>query len=296
MLSLQGSMTALATPFKAGALDEAAFRAHCQHQLDNGTAVLVPMGTTGEATTCTPEERSRAVRIAVEVAKAFGKGAKVLGGAGSNSTAEVIASVAAVRDAGADGALIVTPYYNKPTQEGLVLHYRAIAKAHPGFPLVAYNVPGRTGVDLLPDACARLCDIAEVVALKEATGNMARAVDIIEKCGTRLQLLSGDDFTIAPFIACGGVGVISVSSNVVPRLVADLVAHALAGRVKEAAALQVKLNPLHRALFLESNPIPVKGALAMQGRFGDELRLPLTPVSDGPRAKLREAMHGLGLL
>src|SRR5262249_43584824 len=154
-----------------------------------------------------------------------------------------------------------TPYYNKPTQAGLVEHYRAIAKAHPGFPLVAYNVPGRTGVDLLPDTCLRLCEIPEVVALKEATGNMQRAVDILERCGQRLTLLSGDDFTVLPFIACGGQGVISVSSNVAPRLMADLVQAARAGELARARELQVRMNALHRLLFIESNPIPVKAAL-----------------------------------
>lgn len=292
MLKLQGSMVAMATPFKDGALDEAAFAAHARWLVENGTSVLVPMGTTGEAVTCTPAERLHAVRIAVE-----NKGAaKVIGGAGANNTAEAVDAVRAVREAGADGALVVTPYYNKPTQAGLLAHYRAIAKANPGFPLVAYNVPGRTGVDLLPETCAKLCEIAEVVALKEATGNMARAVDLVELCGERLQLLSGDDFTIAPFIACGGAGVISVSANVAPRMVADLCEAALAGKREQAKALQVKLNPLHRALFLESNPIPLKAALAMMGRCGEELRLPLTPMSDGPRAKLREALSKLGLV
>ena len=293
MLKLQGSMTALATPFLQGKVDEAAFRRHCEHQLANGTSVLVPMGTTGEASTCNPEERQRAVRIAVEVAK--GK-APVIGGAGSNNTAEVITSVRAVREAGADGALIVTPYYNKPSQAGLVAHFRAIAQAHPGFPLVAYNVPGRTAGDLLPETCARLAELPEVVAIKEATANMARAVDIREKCGDWLALLSGDDFTIAPFIAVGGVGVISVSSNVAPRLVADLVSAALAGQREKAMALQLKLNPLHRLLFVESNPIPLKAALEMMGRCADELRLPLTPLADAHRPALRAVLQDLELL
>ena len=292
MLKLQGSMVAMATPFKDGLLDEDALAAHARWLVENGTEVLVPMGTTGEAVTCTGVEQARAVRIAVE-----NKGsATVIGGAGMNSTQFTIESVRAVREAGADAALVVTPYYTKPTQGGLVAHYTAIARAHPGFPLVAYNVPGRTGVDLLPETCARLCDIPEVVALKEATGGMPRVVDLVERCGARLQLLSGDDFTIAPFIAVGGVGVISVSGNVVPRAVADLVAAALAGRRDEASALQVKLNALHRALFLESNPIPVKAALEMMGRFTGEIRLPLTPMTEGPKARLREAMSALGLI
>jgi 4-hydroxy-tetrahydrodipicolinate synthase len=178
-----------------------------------------------------------------------------------------------------------------------VAHYQAVAKAHPGFPLVAYNVPGRTGVDMAPETCQKLCAIGEMVGLKEATGSMIRLTDILEKCGDRLSLLSGDDFTVAPFIALGGRGVISVSANVVPKMMSELVHAALQGDSQKAAALQIKLNPLHRALFLESNPIPVKAALHLMKRFSftSEIRLPLTPMSEAPLAKLKEAMRGLGL-
>ncbi|MGI5861232.1 MAG: 4-hydroxy-tetrahydrodipicolinate synthase [Myxococcales bacterium] len=294
MRPLVGSFVALATPFRGGKLDTEAYRWLLQHQLDNGTAGLVPIGTTGEASTMSAEERALAVRTAVEVAAGR---VPVVAGAGSNSTAATIESVRLVREAGADAALVVTPYYNKPTQAGLVAHYREIAKAHPGFPLVAYNVPGRCGVDLQPETVERLCEIPEIVGLKEATGSMTRLVDIFERIGPdRIALLSGDDFTIAPFVALGGKGVISVSANVAPRLVSDLVAAGLAGDRKRAADLQVKLNPLHRYLFLESNPIPVKAALHLMGKFSDEIRLPLTPMSEGPRAKLQEAMRALGLL
>jgi 4-hydroxy-tetrahydrodipicolinate synthase len=294
MKPLQGSIVALATPFRGGELDLDAYRQHIEFQLENGTSALVPMGTTGEASTMTADEQLLAIRTTVETARGR---VPVIGGAGSNSTRGAIEAVARARDAGADGALVVTPYYNKPTQSGLVAHYREIARAHPGFPLVAYNVPGRTGVDLQPETCLALCDIPEVVAIKEATGSMVRMTDIVERCGTeRLALLSGDDFTIAPFIALGGRGVISVSANVVPRRVADLVAAALAGETKKAAALQVELNPLHRALFLESNPIPVKAALHLMGRFPPDIRLPLTYLSEAPLAKLKDAMRDLGLL
>ncbi len=294
MKPLVGSFVALATPFKAGALDVEAYRALAHHLLENGTDGLVPIGTTGEASTMSAAEQVLAVKTAVEVA---GGRVPVIAGAGSNSTAGTIEAVARIREAGADGALIVTPFYNKPTQDGLVAHYREIARAHPGFPLVAYNVPGRTGVDLMPDAIQKLCEIKEVVGVKEATANMIRMVDIVEKCGSeRLALLSGDDFTIAPFISLGGKGVISVSANVAPRLVSDLVHAALKGDFKKASELQVKLNPLHRALFLESNPIPVKAALHLLGKYGPEVRLPLTPMSEGPKARLVEAMKGLGLL
>jgi len=293
MKTFEGSMTALATPFREGALDEAAYRALVRQQLSGGTSVLIPMGTTGEAVTMSPEERFRAIRVVVE--EAAGR-ALVVGGAGSNSTAETIEGVKRAREAGADGTLIVTPYYNKPTQAGLVEHYRAVAKAHPGFPIIAYNVPGRTGVDLLPETALRLCDFPEVVAIKEATGNMARAVDLVEKCGERLTLLSGDDFTVLPFIACGGKGVISVSSNVAPRMMADLVAAARAGDMAKARELQVRMNELHRLLFVEANPIPVKWALHKLGLFGPELRLPLVPMTEPNARKLEAELRKLGLV
>ncbi|RKG51091.1 4-hydroxy-tetrahydrodipicolinate synthase [Corallococcus sp. AB011P] len=293
MKTFEGSMTALATPFHDGALDEGAFRALVRYQLDGGTNVLLPMGTTGEAVTMDADERARAIAVVVDEVKGR---VPVVAGAGSNSTRETIESVRRAREVGADGALIVTPYYNKPTQAGLVEHYRAIAKAHPGFPLIAYNVPGRTGVDLLPEAVLQLCDIPEVVALKEATGNLIRAVDLVEKCGDRMTFLSGDDFTVLPFIACGGKGVISVSSNVAPRMMADLVAAARSNDIAKARGLQVRMNALHRLLFVESNPIPVKWALHLMGLFGPEIRLPLVPMGESNAAKLKAELSGLGLL
>ncbi|NNB91826.1 4-hydroxy-tetrahydrodipicolinate synthase [Corallococcus exiguus] len=293
MKTFEGSMTALATPFLDGALDEGAFRALVRFQLEGGTNVLLPMGTTGEAVTMDADERERAIAVVVDEVKGR---VPVVAGAGSNSTRETIDSVRRAREVGANGALIVTPYYNKPTQAGLVEHYRAIAKAHPGFPLIAYNVPGRTGVDLLPETVLQLCDIPEVVALKEATGNLIRAVDLVEKCGERMTLLSGDDFTVLPFIACGGKGVISVSSNVAPRMMADLVAAARSNDIAKARGLQVRMNALHRLLFVESNPIPVKWALHLMGMFGPEIRLPLVPMGEANAAKLKAELSGLGLL
>ncbi|EPX64997.1 Dihydrodipicolinate synthase [Cystobacter fuscus DSM 2262] len=286
-------MTALATPFRQGAFDEGAYRALIRQQLAGGTRGLIPMGTTGEAVTMSAEERQLAIRVAVD--EAAGR-APVVAGAGSNSTSETIAGVRLARDVGADGALLVTPYYNKPTQAGLVEHYKAVARAHPGFPLVVYNVPGRTGVDLLPETVLRLCDVPEVVAIKEATGSMPRAVDLVEKCGDRLTLLSGDDFTVLPFIACGGKGVISVSSNVAPRMMADLVEAARAGRFEQARALQVRMNELHRLLFVESSPIPVKWALHVLGLFGPEVRLPLVPMTEPNARKMEAELRKLGLV
>ena len=293
MKTFEGPMVALATPFKNNAIDEAAYRGLIQYQLDNGNQGLIPIGTTGEAVTMTAEERVQAVRIAVDAAKGR---VPVIAGAGSNSTQETIDSVRRIREVGADAALIVTPYYNKPTQGGLVEHYKLVAKAHPGYPIVAYNVPGRTGVDVLPETCQRLCDIAEVVALKEATASMIRTIDIVEKCGDRLTLLSGDDFTVLPFIACGGKGVISVSANVAPKMMSELVKHARAGEIAKSRELQVRMNNLHRLLFVESNPIPVKWALHLMKRFTAEIRPPLTAMTEANAAKLKDELAKLGLL
>lgn len=292
-MKLQGSMTALATPFKDGKLDEAAYEALVEYQITNGTSVLIPMGTTGEAVTMTAPERRRAIEVCIKANKGR---VKVFAGAGSNSTAETIEGVKVARELGADGALVVTPYYNKPTQAGLVEHYRLVAKAHPGFPLMAYNVPGRTGVDMLPDTVKRLLDVKEVVALKEATGNILRTLDVYELIGDRMTLLSGDDFVVAPFIFSGGRGVVSVSSNVAPRKMADLCAAALEGDIAGARRIQLELQPLHRLLFCESNPIPVKMALHQMGMFGTEIRPPLTQMTEGNAAKLKDELAKLGLL
>ncbi len=291
--TFEGSMTALATPFRDGRVDEEAYRKLIRYQLENGTEVLVPCGTTGEAVTMSAEEQTRAVQIAVEEAR--GKAA-VVAGAGANGTQATIDNVRRVREAGADGALVVTPFYNKPTQAGMVQHYRQVAQANPGFPIILYNVPGRTAVDLLPETCERLCEFPEVVAIKEATASMVRTIDILERCGDRLTLLSGDDFTALPFIACGGKGVISVSANVAPRMMSDLVAAARRNDLAAARALQVKLNPLHRLLFVESNPIPVKWALHQMGLFGPEIRAPLVPMSEVLAPPLEAELRRLGLV
>ncbi len=291
---MEGSMTALATPFKNGALDEAAYRGLVDYQVENGTALLVPMGTTGEPATMTQAERLLAVKTCLEQNKGR---ALVFAGAGTNSTADSIEAVRQVRELGCDGAMLVTPYYNKPTQQGVVEHFKAVARAHPGYPLIAYNVPGRTGFDLLPETVQKLCEVEEVVALKEATGSVLRLLDLVEKIGTeRLALLSGDDFIVAPFVACGGKGVISVSANVAPRQMADLVAAARKGDLKRALELQLLLQPLHRLLFVESNPIPVKMALHQLGRFSREIRLPLTEMTEANAAKLKAELQKLGLM
>ncbi|MCL2179019.1 MAG: 4-hydroxy-tetrahydrodipicolinate synthase [Proteobacteria bacterium] len=295
MRTFEGVMTALATPFRNGKLDEAAYEKLVDYQLENAVSGLVSVGTTGETPTLSEEEQRRLISICVK--KAEGKAA-VIAGAGSYSTEKTLLNVKRVRDLGADGALVVTPYYNRPTQRCLIEHYKAIAKANRGFPLIAYNVPTRTGVDILPDTLKALCEEEEVVALKEASGSgsCARMLELVEKCGKRLTLLSGDDGFVWPCMASGGRGVISVSSNVAPKHMGMLVEAALRGDGQQALKMQLQMAPLHRALSQEANPIPVKKALHLMGFFADEMRLPLLPLSPQFHAPLNEALMGLGLL
>jgi 4-hydroxy-tetrahydrodipicolinate synthase len=284
-------MTALVTPFRGGRLDEERYRAHIDWQIREGVTGIVPCGTTGESATLSHEEHERVIDIAVDEARGR---VPVLAGTGSNSTAEAVRLTLHAKEAGADGALLITPYYNKPTQEGLYHHYRRVAE-EARFPLVLYNVPGRTGVNLLPDTVARLADVPGVVGIKEATGDLKQVSEVLEKCGDKLSVLSGDDFTILPLLALGGRGVISVLSIVVPADVAELVRAYDAGDFARARELHFKTQPLTRALFLETNPIPVKTALALLGRMEAELRLPLWAMQDANVEKLRSALGACGL-
>jgi len=292
-MRLQGSLTAIVTPMKDGAVDLRALRELVAWQLAEGTDGIVPCGTTGEGVTLTAQERAEVVRTVVEAARGRGP---VIAGAGSNATRECIEAVKQVKELGADAALVVTPYYNKPTQEGLYRHYVAIHEAT-RFPVVAYNVPSRTSGDLLPETVARLVQAKAIVGLKEATANMDRQVQLVEKVGRdAISWLSGDDFTVLPYIACGGHGVISVVSNVAPRAMKELVGAALRGDLAKALERQVALAELNRAMFVETNPGPVKAAVALLGKASAEVRLPLAPVSDANLAKVREAMVRFGLL
>jgi 4-hydroxy-tetrahydrodipicolinate synthase len=291
-MTLQGAMVAIVTPFKNGAFDEDAFRALCDWQIREGTDVLVPCGTTGESATLSAEEQVRVIRAAVEVARGR---VPVVAGTGTNDTRTTIEKTRKAKELGADGVLLVTPYYNKPTQEGLFLHYQAVLKEVP-IDAVLYNVPGRTGVSLAPETVARLTQIPGVKAIKEATGDMNVASQIFERCGDRIALLSGDDFTFFPLLALGGKGVISVVSNAAPRLVANLWDAWAAGRVEEARRLHYQMMPLTRALFLETNPIPVKWAVHRLGKIADEIRLPLTVLSAANREKVERAMRESGVL
>ena len=292
-MRFQGSLVAIVTPMKDGGVDLRALRELTEWQLAEGTDGIVPCGTTGEGVTLTAQERSEVVRAVVETVRGR---VPVIAGAGSNATHECIESVKRVKELGADAALVVTPYYNKPTQEGLYRHYLAIQEAT-RFPIVAYNVPSRTSGDLLPETVARLAKAGAIVGLKEATANMDRQVQLVEKVGKdALTWLSGDDFTVLPYIACGGHGVISVVTNIAPRAMKDLVSAALQGDYARALERQVALADLNRTMFIETSPGPVKAAVALLGRAGPELRLPLAPVSDANLVKIREAMVRFGLV
>ncbi len=292
-MRFQGSMVAVVTPMKDGAVDLRAFRELVDWLVVEGTDGLVPCGTTGEGATLTEAEQADVIRATVEVARGR---VPVIAGAGSNATYRCIESVKAARELGADAALVVTPYYNKPTQEGLFRHYLAIWEAT-RFPIVAYNVPSRTSGDILPDTVARLAKAGAIVGIKEATASMDRQVQLVEKVGRdALSFLSGDDFTVAPYIACGGHGVISVVANIAPRAMKELVAAALRGDFAKALEKQVALAELNRVMFVETSPGPVKAAAALLGKCGPELRLPLVPISGASVVVVREAMTRFGLL
>lgn len=287
-----GAMTALVTPMRDGQVDEAALEALVEWQIAEGIDALVPCGTTGESATLTHEEHARVIRRVVKAAR---KRVPVIAGAGSNATAEAIALSKDAREAGADALLQITPYYNRPTQEGLYLHFRAVAEAVP-LPMVLYNVPARTGCDLLPETIARLCELPSVVAVKEAHGTVQRTQQILARVGDRLVLLSGEDAINHPLYAVGARGCISVVSNVAPRLVAAAWDAHAAGDTLRARELHYQSLPLAEALFSEASPIPSKAALAMMGRIENELRLPLHPMSEAPKAKLRAVLQQMGIL
>jgi 4-hydroxy-tetrahydrodipicolinate synthase len=277
---------------KGGAVDLKALRDLVEWQLSEGTDGIVPCGTTGEGATLTAAERADVIRAVVETVRGR---AAVIAGAGSNATHEAIESVKTARELKADAALVVTPYYNKPTQEGLYRHYVAIQEAT-RFPVVAYNVPSRTSVDLLPETVARLVRAGAIVGIKEATANMDRQVQLVEQVGKgKIAFLSGDDFTVLPYVACGGDGVISVVGNIAPRAMKDLVVASRKPDLPRALDLQVAMAELNRSMFVETNPGPVKAAVALLGKASGELRLPLAPVSDASLGKVRAAMVKFGL-
>ncbi len=292
-MRLQGSMVAIVTPMKDGKVDLKALRELTEWQVSEGTDGIVPCGTTGEGVTLTPAERAEVIRAVVEQVRGR---AAVIAGAGSNATHECIEAVGLAKSLKADAALVVSPYYNKPTQEGLFRHYLAIWEAN-RFPVVLYNVPSRTSGDVLPETVARLAKAGAIAGIKEATANMDRQVQLVERVGKdAIAYLSGDDFTVLPYMACGGHGVISVVANVAPRAMKELVVLCQRGEWSRALDKQVAMAELNRAMFYETNPGPVKAAVALLGKSGGELRLPLAPVSDQNLARVREAMVRFGLL
>ena len=288
-----GSMVALVTPMQAdGAVDNESLHRLIEFHVENGTDAIVAVGTTGESATLDEHEHCEVIRYVVQ--KANGR-IPIIAGTGANSTREAIDLTRCAMDAGADACLLVTPYYNKPTQEGLYQHHRAVAEAVP-IPQILYNVPGRTAVDMLPETVARLADIPNIIGIKEATGDLARGQKILELCGDKLDLYSGDDATAMDLILAGAKGDISVTANVAPKDMHEMCAAALRGDRAEAERLNDRLMPLHKNLFLEANPIPVKWALQEMGLIPGGIRLPLTPFSEKFHATLREAMQQAGVL
>ncbi|MBX5471282.1 MAG: 4-hydroxy-tetrahydrodipicolinate synthase [Acetobacteraceae bacterium] len=289
----QGSFVALITPFdKNGKVDEAAFARFVEWQIREGTHGLVPTGTTGESPTLSHAEHKRVVEIAIEVAH---RRVPVIAGTGSNSTEEAIDLTRHAKKAGADAALIVTPYYNKPTQEGLYLHFKAIADAV-DLPIIIYNIPSRCVIDMSVETMARLAKHPNIVGVKDATANLTRPQHVRRACGPDFCQLSGEDHTALTFLAAGGHGCISVTANVAPRLCKELHEAWQQGRVKDAMAIQDRLLPLHDAMFAETSPAPVKYAASLLGLALETCRLPLAPLSEATRNKVRAAMTEVGLL
>ena len=289
---LRGCGTALVTPFaKDGSLDEAALRRHIRWQIESGIDFLVPCGTMGENPVLSSAEHFRVVEITIEEAK--GK-VPVLAGAGGNYTAKVREGIEAMEKMGADGILSVTPYYNKPTQEGLYQHYRVLAEAT-RLPILLYNVPGRTGVNLEPRTLVRLSEFPNIIGVKEASGNMAQIDEILRTLPERFRVISGDDALTLPMLSLGAVGVISVVSNVVPNEMTTLISQFFAGNHLGAQRVHRQLAALMQVLFIEANPIPVKYALAAMGRMELEYRLPLVPPSAETQARVRKVLEDLGL-
>lgn len=290
--AFHGSMVAIITPFRNGKVDEKAFGDLIEFHIASGTDGIVPCGTTGESATLSNDEHNRVVRLAVEVSSGR---VPVIAGTGSNSTDEAIYFTKYAKECGADAALLITPYYNKPTQEGLYRHFKAIAE-EVDIPIIPYNVPGRTGVNLLPSTVARLAEINNIVAVKEASGSMTQICEIYRLCGERLSILSGEDAINFPILAAGGKGMISVTANIVPEEMGAMWDAFRAGDFSRARQIHYSIFDLHQIMFIETNPIPVKTALAMMGKCTEEMRLPLCPMAEANKEKLRQALSGHGLI
>jgi len=289
---LKGAITAIVTPFKNGAFDEEAYRQLIEFQIQGGIHGIVPCGTTGESATLSHAEHKRVVETCVDQVK---KRVPVVAGTGSNSTAEAVEFTKHAEAAGADYALMITPYYNKPTQEGLYQHYKTVCQ-ETKIPIVVYNVPSRTSVNLLPETVARLMDFPNIMGIKEATGDLKQCAKVVELCGDKIALISGDDFTVLPLLAIGGKGVISVTSNVVPNDMAGMCNAFFNGDLAQARKLHYKMWPLMEAMFYETNPAPAKTALKMLGKITGEVRQPLCPMTKANEDKLRGVLQRYGLI
>jgi len=287
-----GALTAIITPFRDGAVDEAALRELIEWQIQSGIDGLVPCGSTGESATLSHAEHERVIKITVEQAR---KRVPVVAGTGSNSTAEAIRLTASAREMGADGALLISPYYNKPTQDGIYKHYKMIAGSV-DLPIFAYNIPGRTGSNIAPETFARLAEVKNITGVKEASGSTEQTSDILRLTNGKFTVLSGDDALTVPLMAIGAKGVIATIGNAMPREIHELAAAGLAGDFERARQLHYKMLPLMRTLFLETNPICIKQALAFMGKCSNELRLPLVPMTPPAAEKLKAAMKELRLI
>ncbi len=289
----RGSIVAIVTPFKKGTVDEKTLRALIEFQITNGTSGIVPCGTTGESATLSVEEHERVIEVTIDQAK---KRVPVIAGTGSNSTAEAIELTRHAARAGADASLQVSPYYNRPTQQGLYAHFRAVAEAVK-IPIILYNIASRTGVNIEPETMARLArDCKNIVGVKEASGNLDQMARVRQACGERFLLLSGDDSLTLPVLSIGGAGIISVAANLIPQDVASMVSAFESGDLAAAQALHYRMLPLVKALFLETNPIPVKTALGLMGMCEPTLRLPMCEPTPPTLERLKQALSEYGLL
>lgn len=292
-MTFQGAFTALVTPFKNGGIDQDAYRELIEWQIEQGIDGLVPCGTTGEAATMTHEEQGEVIRICVEQAKGR---VPVIAGAGSNNTKEAVNLTQLAKKAGADATLQITPYYNKPTPAGLLEHFKALSK-EASMPFILYNVPGRTGLNAMPETIAMIANqISDVVGVKEATGNLGQVSDVIEQCPEGFTVLSGDDFTVLPLLSLGGHGTISVISNIMPATMAGMCKAFREGDIQKAKELHFKMQPLNRAMFMETNPIPVKTSLGMMGKLETSFRLPMVPLVPENEVMLKAILKENGII
>ena len=291
-MTFSGSLVAIVTPFRQGAFDEQSYGELIEFHIANGTHGIVPCGTTGESATLSHTEHERVVALTVDIVN---QRVPVIAGTGSNATDEAIAFTRHAKRVGADGALLITPYYNKPTQEGLYQHYAAVAQAV-DLPLILYNIQGRTGINMTPETIARTAQLPNVVGIKEGSGSLGQVSEIIHQCGEAFTILSGDDPLTVPMMALGAKGVITVTANVAPKEMANMVNAALAGNFAEARTWHFKLAPLFKALFYETNPIPVKEALSIMNKIDPDIRLPLTRLSSDNRDRLGRVMQEVGVI